>query len=134
MILQERRPGLSAFPGADPAHVLLDRALADLDAELEQLSLDALGSPETASTGHVANEVDGFLCQRRASSWPRSEPSEEAKTGSVPAEQGVWLHDGMAWRQAGSNEAPSRSLSLSVTPSLGRFLPRRRMLICNRPM
>ena len=35
----------------------------------------------------------------------------------------------MAWRHLGSNEAPRRSLSLSVTPSLGRFLPRRRMLI-----
>jgi hypothetical protein len=94
MILQERRPGLSAFPGADPAHVLLDRALADLDAELEQLSLDALGSPETASAGRVANEVDGFLRQRRASSRSRSEPPEEAETGSVPAEKSVWLHDG----------------------------------------
>src|SRR5208283_5506687 len=49
MILQEGCPGLSAFPGADPAHVLLDRALADLDAEIEQLSLDALGSWESGT-------------------------------------------------------------------------------------
>ena len=94
MISQERRPGLSTSPGADPAHVLLDRALAHLDAELEQLSLDALGSPETASAGHVANQVDGFLRQRGASSRTRSEPPEEAETGSVPAEKGVRLHDG----------------------------------------
>ena len=94
MILQKCRPGLSAFSGADPAHVLLDRALADLDAELEQLSLDALGSPETASAGHLANQLDGFFRQWRASSRSRSEPPEEAKTGFVPAEKSVWLHDG----------------------------------------
>ena len=52
------------------------------------------GSPETASAGHVANEVDGFLRQRRASSRSRSEPPEEAKTGSVPAKEGIGLHDG----------------------------------------
>jgi len=39
-------------------------------------------------------QVDGFLRQRGASSRTRSEPPEEAETGSVPAEKGVRLHDG----------------------------------------
>jgi hypothetical protein len=122
MILQERRPGLSTFPAANPAHVLLDRTLADLDAELEQLSLDALGSPQTASAGHVANEVDGFLRQRRASSRPRSEPPEEAETGSVPAEKGVWLHDGNGLAPRGEQRGAQEEFEPVSYPEPGTLL------------
>jgi hypothetical protein len=113
MILQERRLGLSTSPAANPAHVLLDRALVDLDAELEQLSLDALGSPETASAGHVANEVDGFLRQRRSSSRPRSESPEQPDRCQRSKVSGCTM--AMARRNVGSKEEPRRSFSLSVT-------------------
>jgi hypothetical protein len=46
VILHERRPALAAtILATNAAHVLLNRPLADLDPELEQLATDALGAP-----------------------------------------------------------------------------------------
>src|SRR3982074_985231 len=56
VVLEEGRPCLSTSPGADPSHVLLDGALADLDAELEQFPANALSAPEPTAAGHVANQ------------------------------------------------------------------------------
>jgi hypothetical protein len=60
VVLEEGRPCLSTSPGADPSHVLLDGALADLDAELEQFPADTLSAPESTAAGHVANELYCF--------------------------------------------------------------------------
>ncbi len=60
MVPQEGCPCLFASPGANPSHVLLDGALADLDAQFEEFPADALGTPESAAAGHVANEFNGL--------------------------------------------------------------------------
>src|SRR5262245_14599951 len=66
MVLQEGRPTLAAAAAAaNTAHVLLDRPLADLDPDLEQLAADALGAPESPSRRHVADECDRLGWQRR---------------------------------------------------------------------
>ena len=61
VVSQEGGPRLAATAGAsDGPHVLLDGALTDFDAQLEEFPADALGTPESAAAGHVANEFAGF--------------------------------------------------------------------------
>jgi hypothetical protein len=53
MVLKERLLGLSALFGRQrPLHVLLDRALADPDSQLEQLAADAFSAPKRVVSRH----------------------------------------------------------------------------------
>src|SRR5205085_561782 len=57
----EGRPGLAARARrARSTEVLLDRALADADPQLQQLALDALSAPEVILAGHPPDERDGL--------------------------------------------------------------------------
>src|SRR6185503_11017029 len=95
MVLQEGRPTLAAAAAAANAtHVLLDRPLADLDPDLEQLAADALGAPESPSRRHVADELDRLGWQRRRLPRARSSPPEQAEAGTLPAQNGLRLDDG----------------------------------------
>ena len=66
VVLQEGAPGLTIFPPCD-GHVLLDRALADLDAQLQQFSADAFCTPQKVIPGHLLDELDGFWQDARLS-------------------------------------------------------------------
>jgi hypothetical protein len=110
VILQKRRPCLSTTAGADRAHVFLDCAFADLDTQFEQFPTDAFGSPLPTSAGHVANEVDGLLRQRRVASMSRASPPKQAEAGSVPAEDSVWLHDGNGPAPCGEQRGAQKEL------------------------
>jgi hypothetical protein len=95
VVLHEGRPALAtAALAANPAHVLLDRSLADLDPELERLAADALGAPQPSPRRHVADQVDGFAWQRRRLSRPGSAPPEAAKAGAMPTQNGLGLNEG----------------------------------------
>lgn len=72
----------------------LDRPLADLDPELEQLATDALGTPQSAPRRHVADQVDRLARQRRRLARPRSSPPEQAEAGAMPTQNGLGLDDG----------------------------------------
>ena len=55
MVAQKRAPALRWWPrGA--AHIPSNRRLSDLEAELEQLTVDARGAPERVRAAHLANE------------------------------------------------------------------------------
>ena len=68
------------FPSAYAysAHVPLNRALADLDTELQELASDALGTPEILGS-HLLDEIDGFL----GDSWLASPGSRPATPGHL---------------------------------------------------
>jgi hypothetical protein len=83
-----------AAAAASIAHVPLDRPLADLDPELEQLAADALGAPESPSRRYVADEVDRLGRQRRLLARARPAPPEQAEAGAMPAQNGLRLDDG----------------------------------------
>src|ERR1017187_2247314 len=59
VVRQEGRPALPSMIRPKAPHVFLDRALADLDAELEQFTADALRAPQTIPLRHIAYQVDG---------------------------------------------------------------------------
>lgn len=62
MGVQERLPGLSMWScGAHSSHVLLNRPLADADAQLKQFAPDALCSPQSIVPGHLLDQGHGLL-------------------------------------------------------------------------
>ena len=78
VIAQERRPSLAIAGWTRALHVLLDRPLADADAELEQFASDAFGAPQRVARGHLPDE-------RGSGRWrsPRSISIGTARTHEV---------------------------------------------------
>ena len=66
VVLQEGVPGLTSFLLCH-GHVLLDRAFADLDPQLQQFSADAFCTPQKVIPGHLLDELDGFWQDARLS-------------------------------------------------------------------
>jgi hypothetical protein len=95
VVAQERRPrlpGPTRRPGS--VHVLLDGALADPDAELQQLALDALGTPQPVLAGHPADERDRLRRGARRAAGPSGPPPPQPPEAvPVPAEQRLGLDD-----------------------------------------
>ena len=85
-------------------HVLGHAGLADVDAELEKLSMDARRSPQRVGNADLADQPANF--QRH--SWSAAAVSRfpapiRSETGTVPTDDGTRLHnrlrlDGI-WRQ-----------------------------------
>ncbi len=55
MVREKRPPTLGRWPPTT-AHIPSDRRLGDLEAELEQLTMNAWGAPQRIRTAHFANE------------------------------------------------------------------------------
>jgi len=60
VIAQERPPALGWRPPT-LCHVFGDRGLPDIDAEFEQLAVDARCAPERVRKAHVANELSDLV-------------------------------------------------------------------------
>ena len=87
----ERRPALPVASGSRAAHVPLNRSLADVDAQLEQLTTDALGSPAWVAPRHLADERDPL--RRWSTGSPRATSPERAESCAMPAENGRGLDE-----------------------------------------
>ena len=55
MVAEKRAPALRRWPRAT-AHIPSDCRLSDLEAELEQLTVNVWGAPEWIRPAHLANE------------------------------------------------------------------------------
>lgn len=79
-LAKESGPTLTVWRRAsDPAHVPLDGSLGDGNAELEELTANALGAPHPVVGGHVADDVDdlGWKAGRGRRPLPRARPKEQ---------------------------------------------------------
>lgn len=66
MIVQECRPILSSRSrDAHLPHIFLDRSLTYANIQLEQLTTNALGSPELVVLGHCLDQGDGLWSNLR---------------------------------------------------------------------
>ncbi len=93
MGVYERPPRLSSWPaGAHSSHVLLNGALADADAQLEQFAPDALCSPQSIVPRHLLNQGDSLLGDPwlERSSLRLVSP-KELETLTTPAQQRLGL-------------------------------------------
>src|SRR6266481_2691717 len=93
MIAKERPPALG-WRVSSPGHVLGHAGLSDIDAELEEFSMDPRRSPQRIGNAHLADK----LAYLRRYSWsattaPRLPPPVRSEPGAVPTNNGVRLHD-----------------------------------------
>lgn len=97
MVVQEGSPALSR-PRWDVAlgHISLDGALANGDAEFEQLAVNARRAPADVRVGHLDDELADVLVDAGSadSSFSTLPSPEQLETFSVPANDGLGLdHD-----------------------------------------
>jgi hypothetical protein len=84
MILQESAPGLGRRLAA-AQHVLTDAALADVDAEFEQLDVDARRTPTRVLPAHPADQIPELARNDRLVPAGRGAPSR-SRTGESPCD------------------------------------------------
>jgi hypothetical protein len=94
VVLEERSPGLRGWLRA-VRHETGNGPLGNLEAELEQLTMNARGTPERIGVCHGADEVPKSRADRRST---RSHPSglpgpESAKALPMPANHGLGAND-----------------------------------------
>src|SRR5262249_35744652 len=93
MVAKERLPSLRGR-APPPRHILGDAGLADLDAELEKLSMDSRRSPQWVGDAHLADQPANF--QRyswSAGAVPRFPAPIRSETGTVPTDDGIRRHN-----------------------------------------
>src|ERR1700687_1085668 len=93
MIAKERPPALG-WRVSSLGHVLGHAGLPDIDADLEEFSMDPRRSPQRISNAHLADK----LAYLRRYSWsattaPRLPPPVRSEPGAVPFNHGLRLHD-----------------------------------------
>jgi hypothetical protein len=89
MIAKEGFPALRRWPPS-PGHVFCNRALADIDPELEQLAIDSRRSRQGIGNAYLEHE----LANVRGDFWPAATPAwSRAPTGSetsaMPTDNGA---------------------------------------------
>jgi hypothetical protein len=116
MVVKERPPGLRR-PRAPLRHEPGDGALGNVNAELEELSVDTRGAPQGIRRGHFPDEGRDLDIDRRAASGrlTREPRPVLAKPAALPAQDSVGRDDdqrlpppGPDSGQAGPEQAVSR--------------------------
>lgn len=133
VVVEEGAPGLGGRLPRLGRHEAGHASLADVDAELGQLSVKPRRAPFHVGFGSLADESSGLLGDAvigRAAGVRVPSP-EKAKPGAVPADHGVWLDDyqdiGPARPDAGKDQ-PERAVAV---PKAGaaRCAPQVRQLL-----
>src|SRR3954453_7977780 len=92
MVQEERSPALRRWVPMS-GHVLGNRSLADIDAELEELSMDARSAPERIAA-HPADQLPNFEGHLGpAGSSPRLPAPEGAESSTMPWYNRLRPHD-----------------------------------------
>src|SRR3981189_127141 len=93
MVAKERLRSLRGR-APPPRHILGDAGLADLDAELEKLSMDSRPSPQRVGDAHLADQPANFQQYSwSAAAVPRFPAPIRSETGTVPTDDRLRLND-----------------------------------------
>ena len=95
VILQKCAPGLRRrFAAAH--HIFADAALTDVDAELEQFTVDPWCTPTGILSAHLPDQFSDLTGNDRSTrlAMPHLPGPEQAKAGTMPGNDCFWLDDG----------------------------------------
>ena len=93
MIMKERLPPLR-WRASSPGHILGHARLSDIDAELEQLSMDPRRAPQRIGNAHLADQpADLQRHSRPATTMSRLPAPIRSKPRPMPANNGIRLND-----------------------------------------
>src|SRR3954453_6732133 len=85
MVQEERSPALRRWARVS-GHVLGNRSLADIDAELEEFSMNARSAPERICQAHLADQLPNLEGQLGpAGSSSRLPAPEGAESSPIPS-------------------------------------------------
>jgi len=90
LIAQEAAPGRGRLTSSSH-HVLGDGRLADLDAELEQLTVDPGRTPERVGAAHLPNQIANLAIHRRPPG-SRAPTPKQSESLTVPLDDSGSLH------------------------------------------
>ena len=121
MIMKERLPPLR-WRASSPGHILGHARLSDIDAELEQFSMDPRRAPQRIGNAHLADQpADLQRHNRPATTASRLPAPIRPETRAMPADNGVRLNDRQSI--ANSREQPIETNQYqSVDGTEGEFL------------
>src|ERR1700683_363767 len=123
MIWKERPPALR-WRDSSLSHVLGHAGLSDIDAELEEFSMDPRRSPQRIGNAHLADE----LAYLRRYSWsattvPRLPPPVRSEPGAVPFNHGLRLHNRQGAQPLRSQTIQAGEYQTVQHPERRRFRP-----------
>jgi len=101
MIIEKCFPALGWRPST-PSHILGYAGLADIDAELEKLAMDARRAPEWICDAHLADQLSYFERHRR--------PATTASRLPAPVQPENQRDANEQWCQASRSPAHRKSL------------------------
>src|SRR5215472_10461332 len=108
-------------------HILGDTAFADVDAELEQLAVNARCTPRGILPTHLADQVSSLAGNRRSSalSPPNLPGPKQAKAHAMPSHNRLRLDDASVERQSRQIRDGETQRRRSAEVNLGRFFSER---------
>src|SRR5215510_12035927 len=111
MVAKERLPSLRGR-APPPRDILGDAGLADLDAELEKLTMDSRRSPQRIGDAHLADQPANFQRHRWSTAVASRFPAPiQSEAVAVPADHGIGLDNCKYSRRTPPN------ISLSIEPN-----------------
>src|ERR1700687_3235135 len=107
MIAKEGLPALRRRPPS-PRHVLCDRGLSDIDAELEQLAVYPRCAPKRVCETHLADKAANVRrCLGPATARSGFPAPIGSEAGAVPAQQRFWPYNLQSVQDAGTQAIES---------------------------
>src|SRR6201988_964617 len=133
VIAEKRPPALRRWRRV-AAYVPSDRRLGDLEAELEQLTMNPRRAPQRVRTAHLANERAQFSRDLRSANTVAGSPAPiRPKPSTVPANDGLRPDDHNHLKDGRKPAIEPTNRKRSVLLRCGRFGVRRRStLTCCR--
>src|SRR5664280_1690422 len=93
MVAKKRLPSLRRR-SPPPRHILGNRRLPDIDAELEKLAVNSWGAPERVCNADVSDQVRRIWRRLRpATARSRSPSPIRAETCAMPTNNGFWSNN-----------------------------------------
>ena len=94
VVLEKGTPSLRGRPSGSP-QAFTNARLADVDAELEQFSVNARCAPGRILPTHPTDQIADFVSDGRTTRLPVPDlpRPEVAETSAVPGYDGLWFHD-----------------------------------------
>ena len=113
-----------------------DRGLTNIDAELEEFSMDPGSSPQRVGQAHVADQLADFeLNLRSATTGSRLPSPERTKTSAMPTDNRLRLHDHQGINNARRNPieaGKNQTVKIAENKPLCEFSPQHMELVVQR--
>src|ERR1019366_6040378 len=133
MIVQKRPPALRWWPRV-AAHISSDCRLSDLEAELEQFTMNVWGAPERVRPAHLANERAQLSRDLRSANMVVRSPAPiRSKPSAVPANDRFRPNNRKRIQNGGKPAIkPNEQKAIGIVQIWSLRCPPRSTLICCR--